>query len=529
MTAPTPPRRGDDVVAALADAFDAVAPHDRAAAEQELLDAGLDPRTVARRSAALATEPGTRRAPERSVPVAASRRRWRGWAIAAGLALIASGALLAGRQRPDRLVRSAPAPRTIEPPSARVAAPQGGEQPDRAAAQAAEPDARSARRQRAGRAPGAGSVSTVDVSTDMLALVPEPMGPLIRSGAVGIREVEVDPNAIAALHSPAFVEASTANAGNYEIAPSCRLRLRRSDIPVRERFGYPFPNVSPEAGTAGCEIVWNAEAAFAAGGGRRGRVTACGVASTHSEGGEEPQSQCWDGHFTALAFVGRLSGPIRNPSALRSASLLSISGLNGTGAALLAQRPIGDEQAKHFRFEGRTRRVRSHAALDPPVLDDRLRLSADDFNCFDASPELYEWRVLGRQDVLAPLSGQGVRLSSEPGAATDQGATLTAMRRNAWVVEGKDSARRRVVLFIDSELYRPYWKVEYEGRDLIATYACGAGWTSAGEEIVPLTSAVTRFDRRGGRIDRLTPGDEVIDPNLGDEEVTLSGIGWLSD
>ena len=526
-----PPRRADETLDALADAFDTVAPHDRAAAEEELLDAGLAPRAVARRSGELAHRASGRAAAPRTPIAAAPTRHWRRWAIAAALLLAVGAALFAGRSRgPERAARNVPAPRDIEPPERVV--PSAGVEPGGSEREVARPDTFQRKRSRRPNAAvphaGGGTEGETDApvaieAADLPALVPDSLQRLVRRGALTLHEVAVDPALIAGLQAPDFLAASAANAGHFEVTPSCRLRARGLDLPVRERFGYPFPRASAESPNAACQIVWNAEAAFAAGGGRRGRAAVCGVASSHRERGEEAATQCWDARFTALALVGRPGGPIDNPGEARAASLLRIADLpDAAGVGLASQRPIDGGGDKHWLFIGDKRRVRREA--DVPVADDRLRLSLDDLDCFSASPDRYEWALRGSREILAPLSGRGIPLYQKVDDLEGGGELLTGMRREAWVVEGTEPNGRRIVLYIDRELYRPYWKIEYEGRDVIATFACAAGWTGAGERVVPLTSSVVRFDARGGRIDRFMPTDETIDPSLRDEHVSLKAL-----
>jgi hypothetical protein len=74
----------------------------------------------------------------------------------------------------------------------------------------------------------------------------------------------------------------------------------------------------------------------------------------------------------------------------------------------------------------------------------------------------------------------------------------------------------RIVLYVDRELYRPYWKMEFPlpHRRPSATYACGAAWARDGDIVAPLTSSVTRFQSDDGPISRFAPFDEVLRPGL---------------
>jgi hypothetical protein len=285
MTTPTP-RRPDDLVAALADAFDTVAPSERSAAEEELLDAGLDAAALAARFATIAA-PTSRRTADHgsrrpaSSDVATPRRRWRGVAIAATLIGAVAAALLAGRTSPERVAHTAAVPRAIEPPSSHS--------PRRRSAHRAE---RSQRWQANGGAQGTaksvitpvGDAVESAAETEAIARAAGEIRQLLRMDqplpAIVASGVARQKLALARDHGrsrddrqhaiPAFAAASFANAERYSVDPTtCRLVMAGTRVPVAERFGLPFPPFSISSGRdprrAGCEIMWNVEAAFAAG------------------------------------------------------------------------------------------------------------------------------------------------------------------------------------------------------------------------------------------------------------------------
>ena len=131
--------------------------------------------------------------------------------------------------------------------------------------------------------------------------------------------------------------------------------------------------------------------------------------------------------------------------------------------------------------------------------------------------------------MLAPLSGEGIALAdaAEPDEGTPAaGETLTVMRRPAWVVAATDrrayAGTSRLVLYVDRELHRPYWKTEYVGERAKASYACAAAWASDGDIVAPLTSSVVRFDDQGIPTHRFTPYQEVLDRTVRGDEFTIA-------
>ena len=536
MTA-APPRAGDPL-AALADAFDALAPTERAAAEQELRDAGLDPDAVAVRFAALAADGRhAGRTARRPAPAGAEvpRRRLR-WAMAAAILLAIGAGWLAMRPTPDRLAHNAPrpAPRPVEPPRGLAAAPvvEDGKEPAPVAARPAGPRSTVVPQPDDGAAASrtdAESGDAIDRATADLAallanreLLPPAVRPLVTNGTIVLRTIAVGPATIAGLQSPAFATASAANAGRFAVdAATCRLRAADGSAPPSPRFGLPFPEPAADGrALSGCQIMWNVEAAFAAGGGHRGRATLCS--------GE----QCWDARFGSLAFDGRQTGAIDNPDRLLATSTLIAFGMFlGGDAGWLARQPLDDGTTKRWFYKAVQHRVipvsdrQTDFSLEPGA----LWLAAMGRDCLGSGPESYDWKLAGGMDVLAPWSGEGIPLgeSRSRGASPADGVELTLMRRPVWVVSGIERGSGgaiRVDLYVDRELYRPYWKVIHAAQRDVASFACGAAWAADGDVVAPLTSSVTRIDAESGRIDRFEPYDEVLDQRLRDVDFTVDAL-----
>ena len=543
MTTPTP-RRPDDLVAALADAFDTVAPTERAAAEQELLDAGLDPAAIAARFAAITSSTVRRtgvQSSRRSAASAAapSRRRWWGVAIAAALVAAIAASLLAGRTSPERVARTAPAPRAIEPPSSHSAAPSvgassdaqrpvGGEPLARGTAQSSITPAADAPESAAETTAIAGAAAELKRVLRMDESLPAIIAASVARHKLALREITVTSEMIESLQSPAFVAASFGNDGRYAVDPkTCRLMAAGAGASVEDRFGLPFPTIARDGRDAGCQIMWNVEATFAAGGGHRGRASVCTSIPQADE-------QCSNLSFASLSFAGRMSGPIPNPNNLRAANYFRVEGEPDPdrGKFILRAAPLEGIADRWFYIPD-LRRVRR---LTRELYDDEqaqipsgLAFAASQRNCYDANPEAYRWTFLGTQEVLAPLSGEGIQLSptiDDSDGAAPAAETLTAMRRQTVVVAATEIASpdRRLVLYIDAGLFRPYWKIEFVGAQAKAAYACAAAWGADGEMVAPLSSSVIRFDAEGTPTQRFTPSGEVFDQTLRGDVFTIGEL-----
>lgn len=548
MTTAPPPRA--DVLAALTEAFDHVAPDERPACEEELRAAGLDPAVVAARCAALAAPArhlGASAPGDRTGAAAGARRRW--WAIAAVLVGGIAVALLAGRTPPERLARTTVVPRSVVPPSPQrgqgaaatpnAAAPALGREPHAdGGPMAAAPDADGpiapVAESPADSAAIGRAASQLRGLLGREASVPAPIAAGLSSGAVAIREIAVPPETLGRLQSNAFASATLANADRYAVDRlTCRLTARDGGA-APERFGLPFPAVADDdERVAGCQIMWNVAAAYAAGGGHRGRAAVCAA----SAGGD----QCSDLSFTSLSLFGRQSGPIPDADGLRAASVLEVDDRSDpmAGDFVLTLEMLDGATNRWFYVApavvaerevvllGHKRRLPRESLQPDPSLTG-LMFAARQRDCFDANPEAFAWTLIGKQTILAPLSGEGLSLAppaSDAAATPAARETLTVMRRPVWVVaaaeRGSAAAGNRLVLYIDRELYRPYWKTEYVGRTLVASYACGAAWTVDGDIVAPLTSSVVRFDADGAPTARFTPYGEVLDQNLRAGELTI--------
>jgi hypothetical protein len=615
------------VVEALTDLFDSVAPSDRAGAEEELREAGVDPATVALRIGQRATNTirGTETRPARDTrhPAGARRRapappisesrRWRaggswGRAVAALLLGIAIGWLLArsATAPPPREAQLARGPHANagepSPPAAgwhtRADAPArareehvsdagttGGRQSDEVlgAARRAEPAAGT------GNAPAAGGATHTDVALnagggpgvseseeaaaeDEAAagsgdstepwlldarnwskgkhLLPAPLLQHVRTGDYHFTVQPLTPGVFRRSYSRDFWTESAANAGRFGIdADTCGLKdATRGDVPSFF-FGFPFPDVAREDPAAGCQIMWNAVAASAIGGGQETELNMDQFAAGSAAPDRRVQVQLYD-----RTFLGRQSGPIPNPDGLRSATLAQVKApAELMGTAVLTRRSNQATERDHiWTYLPSLRRVR---AVSPANRSDGFLgtdLSLDELDCFDGKLEDFDWHVVGRQTILAPLTS--VRPSTQvmlteartqvalpsPRAAFEvesaAGAPwlmvdgLVTAPRPVWVVEGiprdKYYLFGKIVLYVDQELYRTYWRLaygwqgEYRGHTM-----CAQHWSRSVDAIFAsvTANALTAVNETTHRatLGRFT--SQILDEAQRDDLFTLSG------
>jgi hypothetical protein len=128
----------------------------------------------------------------------------------------------------------------------------------------------------------------------------------------------------------------------------------------------------------------------------------------------------------------------------------------------------------------------------------------DDFGCFDAKLEDFEWHLVGTQTVLAPMTGLApivqtdtsdtrseVALRSAKAAFEQNDAggapwlvleNLVMVPRRVWVVEGVPRDRYylygRLMILVDAVLYRPYWLLAHSWQgELLKDTMCAQHWS----------------------------------------------------
>lgn len=617
------------VADALGDLFDGVAPSNRAAAEEELRDAGIDPNRVAQRTAATATralagsdagsQPSRRAAqrhprdtpqrgaaaPNREDALQRSPRAEVFGRLAAVLMVgIAIGWLLgrsatpAPRIQPVEVARM----RQMSPSDEQAAgvaesARDPGDSSDANAKQvgenrrtttdpsqpadgtndvtesgtqagadnggnAAQDEVAPQRSQigpeheEAEEVAGAGedmpaawvlNQSNYKQARDML---PSQVLQHVKSGEYWFTVQPTAPAAFRRKYSRRFWTATGSNAQKYEIDhPSiCGLREAAGGGTPDFYFGFPFPEISRDDPFAACKIMWNVNAARAISGSQESVMRWEQLVA-----GERDATRRLQIEFHWTMFLGRESGPIANPYALRSAVLgraTSPSELAGT--TFLTRRPnataIPDQTWAYIPSVRRVRAVSPAQRSEGWLGSD---LSLDELDCFDGKLEEFKWYVVGSQTVLAPMTNlktnsqtqvsptraqvkpplqrAAFELEEGPGAPWLMVDNLVMTPRPVWVVEGvpRDSvyAVGKFVLYVDQELYRTYWRVAFSRKgEYVAHTMCAQHW-SRGEDGALATATANALMAVNETLPRATLARSTaqsFDQELGNEFFTLS-------
>lgn len=312
-------------------------------------------------------------------------------------------------------------------------------------------------------------------------LLPDVVIDRVKAGEYRFTVQAVDPTRFKQNYSSAFWQASSSNEGKYDVdEATCGLKDVRTGKAPDFFFGYPFPHIDPGDAQAGCKMAWNFEAASAMGGGGGATYTLNGIDPT----GEYKRIKLW---AHVQAFIGRHGGPIANPENLRSTGLTGVlepTDIDGV-AGLVKRLNDWTSQDKVWFYVPATRRVRrmSAATRSEPVAG--MDIYADDINCYGGKIEYYRWKLVAEGNALAPV------LSAEPLIPQRVGETrytldlpylragyetpgsngapwlivenLKLVPRPVWILEGHSEDPYynfgKVILYMDKEMYRIYWKL----------------------------------------------------------------------
>jgi hypothetical protein len=202
-------------------------------------------------------------------------------------------------------------------------------------------------------------------------------------------------------------------------------------------------------------------------------------------GGEFKRIKLWlHGNF----FLGRHGGPIENPESLRVTSLSNVlepQDIDGVGGLTKTKNDWTSQDQAWF-YVPATRRVRkvNAATRSDPVAG--LDIFADDVNCYSGKVEYYKWKLIGEQNILAPVlrpepfaqqptkspTRFNVDIPYFKGAYETPGAkgvpwlivdNLFLVPRPVWVLEGESEDPYynfgKVIMYMDKDMYRIYWKL----------------------------------------------------------------------
>jgi len=327
----------------------------------------------------------------------------------------------------------------------------------------------------------------------------------VKKGDYWYKVVPVDPEQFKANYSKKFWDASEANAGKYDLDPeTCGLKEIATGKVPDFYFGYPFPKIDPKEPNAACKMAWNFEAANSMSEGQGATFTLNGIDTS----GEFKRIKLW---LHGMSFLGRHGGPIDNPEGLRSTGLTNVlepQDVDGVGG-LVKRSNDWEAQDKSWFYVPATRRVRrvNAATRSDPVAG--LDIFGDDLNCYGGKVEYYKWKVVGEQNILAPVLSPkplpqektssptrfDVKIPYFKGAYETPGAkgvpwlvvdNLVMVPRPVWVLEGEATDPYynfgKVIMYMDKDMYRIYWKlVHNRAGEYFYNAMCAYHWSKSAD------------------------------------------------
>ena len=262
--------------------------------------------------------------------------------------------------------------------------------------------------------------------------------------------------------SPAFAQASAANAERYDTNERGTIVERASGEPATGIYGLPF-RIDPADPEAGVKAIWNAYHSLW----RVGSTEDVLALDWIGKRGLERQAIM---EAKTLYYEGAPPGraPAANPLGLAAqqiAIVTSPADLNGTTSLAWRYR-AADQPDQTWTYVPALRRVRQ---VSPANRSDGFLgsdLSQDDGTFFDGKPEDFEWRLVGEREglILADprsLAGEVARSVMEDGTVVDEwpaGQDVIGYQDPEWT--GVPWAPRAPVL-----VKRTLWIVEAKPRD----------------------------------------------------------------
>ncbi len=336
-------------------------------------------------------------------------------------------------------------------------------------------------------------------------LLPDVVLERVKKGDYWYKVVPVDPEEFKQNYSKKFWEASEANAGKYDLDPeTCGLKDVKTGKVPDFYFGYPFPKIDPKDPLAACKMAWNFTSANQMGEGQGATFTLNGIDTS----GEFKRIKLW---LHAMSFQGRHGGPIDNPENLRDTTLSNVlepQDIDGVGG-LSKRENNWDGQDKAWFYVPATRRVRrvNAATRSDPIAG--LDIFGDDLNCYAGKVEYYKWKLVGEQNILAPVISPKAfpqKPTSSPtrfdvdipylkGAYETPGAkgvpwlivdNLVLVPRPVWVLEGESTDPYynfgKVIMYMDKDMYRIYWKlVHNRAGEYFYNAMCAYHWSKSAD------------------------------------------------
>jgi Protein of unknown function (DUF1329) len=313
-------------------------------------------------------------------------------------------------------------------------------------------------------------------------LLPEPVFNWVEKGDLTLALGEMRDEVI---WEPAFMKASEANAGRYDVDADGGLVDRESGERPPHTYGFPFPHIDPADANAAIKIMWNTSPTTY----KFGRLCAPFALNWVNRSGFE---RAVKGETLSIAYDFQPTSP-PNPDGTETRDLFeALSPASVEGIAVLSWRYLDNRPDSVWSYVPFARRIREMTAANRSDAFLGSDLSQDDGLLWLGKHQSFRWKLAEKQDVLVPtVAPSYVRLVPGPSGPNGQewkspptfpgarfglstvgwtGApwlptNMVWVKRPVWVVEGypKDPYYNygRQLFYIDRVTYKIYYKVIY--------------------------------------------------------------------
>jgi len=387
-------------------------------------------------------------------------------------------------------------------------------------------------------------------------LLPDPVLKRVKAGDYTFTVVPLDDQKFKENYTADYWAASEANEGKYELdAETCGLKAKDTDELPDYVWGMPFPRIDPKDPQAGCKVAWNFYLANQMGEGAGATFTLNGI----DRNGEFRRIKMW---LHANSYMGRTKKSKENPENLRATTMShAMEPADAEGVNILSQQlndwTSQDNLWAYLPQMRRARRVNAATRSDPIA---GLDIFADDLNCYAGKVEYYKWKIVGEQNILAPVIGPyslkqastdsptrfevtipylrgGYETPGNKGAPWQITENLVLVERPVWKVEGESTDPYynfgKVIMYIDKDMSRIYWKnVHNRAGEYFYTAMCSYHFSKSDDDSFGTTTpnmvmgVNDKTDRAalGGRY-----ATQFIERDFDPSQFSLRALSRLSD
>lgn len=386
-------------------------------------------------------------------------------------------------------------------------------------------------------------------------LLPDPVLKRVKAGDYTFTVVPVDDQKFKENYTSNYWAASEANEGKYELdSETCGIKVKETGEIPDHIWGKPFPRIDPKDPLAACKVAWNFYLANQMGEGVGATFTLNGI----DRNGEFRRIKMW---LHANSYMGRTEKAKENPENLRVTTMShAMEPADAEGVNILSQQlnewDAQDNIWAYLPQMRRARRVNAATRSDPIA---GLDIFSDDLNCYAGKVEYYKWKIVGEQNILAPVIGPyalkqvkgdegqidvpipylrgGYETPGNEGAPWQITENLVMVERPVWKIEGESTDPYynfgKVIMYIDKDMSRIYWKnVHNRAGEYFYTAMCSYHWSKSDDGEFGTTTpnmvmgVNDKTDRAalGGRY-----ASQFIDRNMDPSQFSLRALSRLSD